>query len=54
LVEKWNPPTRSETAEIGQKTKGILGVNSFLQGTFESEKLCFLVKHIYPLSFLFC
>jgi hypothetical protein len=25
-VEKWNPPTRSETAEIGQKTEGILGV----------------------------
>jgi hypothetical protein len=27
LVEKWNPPRRSETAEIGQKTEGILGVN---------------------------
>jgi hypothetical protein len=27
LVEKWIPPTRSETAEIGQKTEGILGVN---------------------------
>jgi hypothetical protein len=26
LVEKWIPPIRSETAEIGQKTKGILGV----------------------------
>jgi hypothetical protein len=21
LVEKWNPPTRSKTAEIGQKNK---------------------------------
>jgi hypothetical protein len=27
LVEKWIPPTRSETAEFGQKTEGILGVN---------------------------
>jgi hypothetical protein len=26
LVEKWIPPSRSETAEIGKKTKGILGV----------------------------
>jgi hypothetical protein len=26
LVEKWIPPTRSETAWIGKKTKGILGV----------------------------
>jgi hypothetical protein len=23
LIEKWIPPTRSETAEIGQKTQGI-------------------------------
>jgi hypothetical protein len=27
LVEKWIPPTRSETTEIGKKTEGILGVN---------------------------
>jgi hypothetical protein len=27
LVEKWNPPTRSKIANIGQKTEGILGVN---------------------------
>jgi hypothetical protein len=27
LIEKWIPPSRSETAEIGQKTEGILGVN---------------------------
>jgi hypothetical protein len=26
LVEKWIPPTRLETAEIGQKIEGILGV----------------------------
>jgi hypothetical protein len=26
LVEKWIPPSRSKTAEIGQKTEGILGV----------------------------
>jgi hypothetical protein len=26
LVEKWIPPSRSETAEIGQKIKGILGI----------------------------
>jgi hypothetical protein len=28
LVDKWIPPTRSETAEIGKKTRGILGVKS--------------------------
>jgi hypothetical protein len=28
LVEKWIPPSRSETAEIGQKTEGVLGVNT--------------------------
>jgi hypothetical protein len=28
LVEKWIPPSRSETAKIGKKTKGILGVNN--------------------------
>jgi hypothetical protein len=28
-VEKWNPPTRSETAKIGPKTEGILGVKGF-------------------------
>jgi hypothetical protein len=34
LVEKWNSPTMSEIAEIaeiGQKTKGILGVSYFLK-----------------------
>jgi hypothetical protein len=28
LVEKWIPPSRSETVEIGKKIEGILGVNS--------------------------
>jgi hypothetical protein len=27
LVEKWIPPTRSETAKMNKKTEGILGVN---------------------------
>jgi hypothetical protein len=27
LVEKWILPSRSKTAEIGQKIDGILGVN---------------------------
>jgi hypothetical protein len=27
LVEKWIPPSSLETAEIGQKTEGILGIN---------------------------
>jgi hypothetical protein len=32
LVEKWNPPTRSKTAEIGQKKpEGILGVKPSIQ-----------------------
>jgi hypothetical protein len=30
LVEKWIPPSRSKTAEIGQKTEGILGVKRCL------------------------
>jgi hypothetical protein len=29
LVEKWNPPTRLETVEIGQKIEGILRVNDW-------------------------
>jgi hypothetical protein len=29
LVEKWILPSRSEIAEIGQKTEGILGVKSW-------------------------
>jgi hypothetical protein len=28
LVEKWTLPSRSETAEIGKKTEGILGVKA--------------------------
>jgi hypothetical protein len=27
LVEKWIPPSTPEIVEIGQKLKGILGVN---------------------------
>jgi hypothetical protein len=30
LVEKWILPSRSETAKIGQKTEGILGVKRSL------------------------
>jgi hypothetical protein len=29
LVEKWILPNRSEIAEIGKKTEGILGVNKY-------------------------
>jgi hypothetical protein len=29
LVEKWIPPSRSEIAEIGKKTEGILGVKAW-------------------------
>jgi hypothetical protein len=28
LVEKWILPSRSETVEIGEKTEGILGINT--------------------------
>jgi hypothetical protein len=31
LVEKWIPPSRLETVEIGQKTEGILGVKTCTQ-----------------------
>jgi hypothetical protein len=31
LVEKWISPTRSETAEIGQKIEGILGLTIKIQ-----------------------
>jgi hypothetical protein len=37
LVEKWIPPSRLETAEIGQKIEGILGVK---------EDFTNLLKHI--------
>jgi hypothetical protein len=30
LVEKWIPPSRLETTEIGQKNKGILGVKPLI------------------------
>jgi hypothetical protein len=37
LVDKWIPPSRSEIAEIGKKTKGILGV--------KEEQLILASKH---------
>jgi hypothetical protein len=37
LVEKWNPPTRSETAKIGKKIEGILGVNGLLPCPLEEN-----------------
>jgi hypothetical protein len=36
LVEKWIPPSRSKTAEIGQKTEGILGVNRYRDSSVQS------------------
>jgi hypothetical protein len=40
LVEKWIPPNRSKTIEIGQKTEGILGVNKldYKFSTFTSDE----------------
>jgi hypothetical protein len=35
LVEKWIPPSRSETAKIGQKTEGILGVKFIFPEFFQ-------------------
>jgi hypothetical protein len=37
LVEKWIPPSRSENAEIGQKTEGILGVKNCAQQVVSSR-----------------
>jgi hypothetical protein len=37
LVEEWIPPSRSETVEIGQKTKGILGVNAKFPQIFKNH-----------------
>jgi hypothetical protein len=34
LVNKWIPPSRSETAKIGKKTEGILGVNECVQASY--------------------
>jgi hypothetical protein len=52
LVEKWIPPSRSETTEIGQKTKGILGVKcmpKFYVPTSDSMYLQFILKKsCYP------
>jgi hypothetical protein len=44
LVEKWIPPSRSETAKIGQKIEGILGVK--LRGIYATTLLiAFRVNH---------
>jgi hypothetical protein len=38
IVEKWNPPTRSETAEIGQKNRrNFRGYSRLLIVTFVSS-----------------
>jgi hypothetical protein len=39
LVEKWIPPSRSETAELVQKTEGILGVKSCYGGLHFHPKM---------------
>jgi hypothetical protein len=39
LVEKWIPPTRSETAEFGQKTEGFLGVKNFVKNLWKKIQL---------------
>jgi hypothetical protein len=55
LVEKWNPPSRLETTEIGKKTEGILGVSQYLVRTYISKPLCYLHYRsllMPPLSFL--
>jgi hypothetical protein len=44
LVEKWIPPSRSETAKIGQKTEGILGVKCYLSWEFWQWKAIVLIK----------
>jgi hypothetical protein len=44
LVEKWIPPSRSETAEIGKKTEGILGV--------KHERVKNYKRCVMPSSFL--
>jgi hypothetical protein len=43
LIEKWIPPSRSETAEIGQKTEGILGVNGSSQDQDPVHESQFLI-----------
>jgi hypothetical protein len=46
LVKKWIPPTRSETAEIGQKTEGILGVKKkFKRIKKWCSVICFLLRN---------
>jgi hypothetical protein len=49
LVEKWIPPSRSETAEIGKKTEGILGVKKVTFQT-HSNKSCPKIVNILFVS----
>jgi hypothetical protein len=46
LVEKWNPPTRSETPEIGQKNRRNFRVNKCLIVGYPT-----LLQHHRALSF---
>jgi hypothetical protein len=39
LVEKWLSPSRSETAEIGKKTEGILGVKQLKEKSMDIDLL---------------
>jgi hypothetical protein len=54
LVEKWIPPSRSKTAEIGQKIEGILRVKlspqTRFKGFFQKEMPSVPVK--YHFSYL--
>jgi hypothetical protein len=50
LVKKWIPLSRSEIAEIGQKTKGILGVKmnksiNWILSPFQEESNA--VKYVF-------
>jgi hypothetical protein len=45
LVEKWIPPSRSESVEFGKKTKGILGVNKYEDFMFIS--VTFIEAQLY-------
>jgi hypothetical protein len=47
LVEKWIPPSRSETAKIGQKTEGILGVKLSYKLYVKRFKIHYMVIHFF-------
>lgn len=46
LVEKWIPPSWSETTEIGQKTEGTLGVNVYMFRKLFPEDMSWSEKYI--------